>query len=282
MNSLEAAAASLTEAEGAAKIAAQPTVLHVEGIPHLVMPQGWQMQSAGHLMPCPPRKMGTLKIHEADSFIEVVKRYGSLADCNIYLDVNYATRHIQATAVFNDHADGVGEPGWRDHRAVFNPRMSEEWTRWTKNDRQVMEQAKLAHFLEENIADIVTGEGMPNGSDILTFVAAMQETRKVKYGSAVNLQNGMVQIEFIEDGDHGTKGKLDLFRQFAIGVRPFAGGDAYQIKAFLRYRIDRNNGSISFWYELQRADRVLEDASRSMVDKIKTATGLPVIFGTAE
>lgn len=281
MNSL-ASVASLTEAEGAAKIAAQPTVLHVEGIPHLVTPEGWNLESAGHLMACPPRKKGTLKIHEADSFIDVAKRYGSLADCNIYLDVDYAANRIQATAVFNDHGDGEGEPGWRDHRAVFTPRMSEEWTRWLKNDRQAMEQAKLAHFLEANIADIATGENLPSGSDILLFVAAMQETRKVKYGSAVNLQNGMVQIEFIEDGDSGTKGKLEMFKQFAIGVRPFTGGDAYQIKAFLRYRIDRNNGGITFWFELQRADRVLEDASRAIVEKIRNATGLPVIYGTAE
>lgn len=277
-----ASAVTLTEAEGAAKIAAQPTVLHVEGIPHLVTPEGWHLESAGHLMPYPPRKMGTLKIHEVDSFIDVAKRHGSLANCNIYLDVDYAANRIQATAVFNDHGDGEGEPGWRDHRAVFTPRMSEEWKRWTGKDRQVMEQAKLAHFLEENIADIATGEGLPSGSDVLLFVAAMQETRRVKYGSAVNLQNGMVQIEFIEDGDNGTKGKLEMFKQFAIGARPFTGGDAYQIKAFLRYRIDRNSGGITFWYELQRADRVLEDASRAIVEKIRTATGLPVIYGTPE
>lgn len=51
----------------------------------------------------------------------------------------------------------------------------------------------------------------------LLFVAAMQETRKVKYGSAVNLQNGMVQIEFIEDGDSGTKGGEDQERHGPAG-----------------------------------------------------------------
>ena len=73
-----------------------------------------------------------------------------------------------------------------------------------------------------------------------------------------------------------------MFREFALGLRPFDGGDAYQVKAFLRYRIDRNTGQIVFWFELQRPDRVLEDASKAMVDKIKTSTGLPVIFGTPE
>jgi uncharacterized protein YfdQ (DUF2303 family) len=66
----------------------------------------------------------------------------------------------------------------------------------------------------------------------------------------------------------------------AQDIRLFANGDAYQVKAFLRYRIDRNSGEIQFWYELQRPDRILEDASRAMVEKIRTSTGLPVIFGT--
>lgn len=271
-----------TEAEAIAELAAQPHRLDIEGVPHVAAPEGWRLTSHADLLPTPKRKKGTLRIDEVDSFIDVTKRYGSLADCNVYLDVDYSANHIKATAILNDHADGEGAPGWRDHRAVFAPRMSEEWKRWLGKDRQAMEQAKLAHFLEENIGDIATGDGLPTGSDILAFVSAMQETRKVKYGSAVNLQNGMVQIEFIEDGDNGTKGKLEVFRQFAIGVRPFSGGEAYQVSAFLRYRIDRNSGAIVFWYELQRADRVLEDASRAMVERIKGETGMPVIFGTPE
>jgi len=271
-----------TDAEALIHASKKPEIIHVEGVPHLLTPEGYTSASLAALLPTPSRKRGTLIIDDTDSFIDVAKRYGSLANCNIYLDVDYAKQRINAAAIFNDHADGEGEPGWRDHRATFTPRMSEEWKRWLENDRKLLEQAKLAHFMEENIADIATGEGLPSGADVLTFVSAMQETRKVKYGSAVNLQNGMVQIEFIEDGDNGTKGKLDIFRQFAIGLRPFSNGDAYQIKAFLRYRIDRNTGQITFWFELQRPDRVLEDASKAMVEKIKTATGLPVIFGKPE
>lgn len=268
-----------TEAAAVAKLAAAPTIQSIEGVPILLMPEGWISVARPDLLPTPARKTGTIETHDVDSFIAVAKRHGSLSDCTIYLDVDYVASRIQATAVFNDH--GADTPGWRDHRATLTPRLSEEWKRWTSNDRKTMEQVKLAHFFEENIADFAALEKMPSGGDVLTFVAGLQETRKVKYGSAVNLQNGMVQIEFIEDGDSTTKGKLEMFKQFALGIRPFANGAPYQVHAFLRYRIDRNTGQITFWYELQRADRVTEDASKALIDTIIAGTGLPVIFGKA-
>jgi uncharacterized protein YfdQ (DUF2303 family) len=144
-----------------------------------------------------------------------------------------------------------------------------------------MKQAELGMFLEANVGDIVSPHDskLPTGSDVLGFVLTLQDNRKVKYGSGVNLQNGMVQIEFTEEGDSATKGKLELFREFALGLRPFANGAAYQLRAFLRYRVDRNSGELTFWYELQRPDRVLEDACKETVAQIREKAGVPVLFG---
>lgn len=275
---------SKTEAEAIAELNQKPFTLTVEGIPIVMAPSAWGFREYEKLLPRPTRKTGTLIAHDVDSFISIIKRHGSLATSNVYLDVDYANNKVAATAIFNDHQDSAGDPGWRDFRATFAPRHSEEWRRWTTNHKQPMDQAKFAHFLEENVGDIVqpTESRLPTGADVLTFVSTLSETRKVKYGSGINLQNGMVQIEFIEEGDSGTKGKLELFREFAIGVRPFFNGDAYQVRAFLRYRIDRNTGAIAFWYELQRHDRALEDASRAVIERIKAESGATVIFGKPE
>lgn len=268
-----------TEAEAIAKLAATPKVLQPGGVPYLVFPDGWRAEDVEHDLPSPLRKQGYIQIHEVNSFIDVCKRYGSLAACNVYLDVDYAKQNIAAIAIFNDHADGDGVAGWRDHRAIFKPAFSEEWKRWNLHNKIEMTQIKLANFLEDNIADIVPGDKLPSGSDVLTFVTKLEETRKVKYGSAINLQNGMVQIEFIEEGDSATKGRLELFREFAIGIRPFFNGEGYEIRALLRYRIERNTGQITFWYELKRPDRVLEEASKELIETIRSKTGLPIIFG---
>ncbi len=278
-----------TEAQTIADLAAVPLIKTEDGMPPLAFtPTGsgeYSMTSLEKYLPTPMRKAGTVVLHELDSFIDFVKRQGSLTYSNIYLDVDYGQSKVKAVAIFNDHSDkDETATGWRDHRAVFNPRWSEEWNRWVKNSGNAMGQVELANFLEKNIGDIVGNEGnkMPTGSEVLTFVSALTETRKVKYGSAVNLQNGMVQIEFVEDGDNNTKGKLDMFREFAIGIRPFHHGQAYEMKAFLRYRIDRNSGEIRFWFELQRSDKVLEDACADMISKIKAEAGVPVLFGTPE
>lgn len=274
--------ASDTEAAAVAALSARPIKDELHGTPMLLLPKGggaWEMRLAEEALPAPTRKRGTVIAHEVDSFVEIVKRHGSLADCTVYIDVDYGANRVKAVAVLNDH--GADSAGWRDHRAIFEPRFTEEWARWTRNNRQPMEQVKLAHFLEENIGDIAApaNTSLPTGADVLAFVSRLEDTRKVKYGSAVNLQNGAVQIEFIEDDDKAQRGRLELFREFAIGVRPFLNGDAYQVRAFLRYRIDRNTGQITFWYELQRADRVLEDACRATVEAIRAKTGLTVVFG---
>lgn len=277
-----------TEAEAVAELVVSPSIEYNDQLPPLAfLPDGpakFELISMEQHLPAPLRKKGTVKLHELASFIDVVKKQGSLTSTNIYLDVDYSQSRIQATAVFNDHSDNANDAGWRDHRAMFFPRFSEEWNRWINTSGKQMAQVELAHFLERNIADIAGSEGskLPSGSEVLTFVSKLEETRKVKYGSAVNLQNGMVQFEFVEDGDSNAKGKLDMFREFAIGVRPFQHGEAYQVKAFLRYRIDRNTGEIKFWFELQRADKVLEDACKEMIDAIKSSAGVPVLFGTPE
>lgn len=278
-----------TEAQAIADLTSTPEVVHLPNLPPIAfIPNGdgqYIMSSLEKMLPAPLRKSGVVKLHDLESFIDFVKRQGSLTYSNIYLDVDYGNSRVQAVAIFNDHSDkDETATGWRDYRAVFNPRWSEEWNRWVKNSGNSMSQVELANFLEKNIGDIVGNEAnkMPTGSEVLTFVSALTETRKVKYGSAVNLQNGMVQIEFVEDGDNNTKGKLDMFREFAIGIRPFHHGQAYEIKAFLRYRIDRNSGEIRFWFELQRADKVLEDACADMIKEIKAEAGVPVLFGTPE
>lgn len=251
----------------------------INGIELAAVPTGYTLESLEKHYETPARKRGTVHMHDAEGFIHVVKRYGSLSDCVVYIDADYATQHVAAVAVFNDH--GEDAPGWRDHRAVFEPRFTEEWKRWAEKNSKPMSQAELGMFLEANAGDIVTppDSKLPTGSDVLGFVVTLQETRKVRYGSAMNLTNGMVQLEFVEEGDQATKGKLELFREFALGLRPFANGQAYQVKAFLRYRIDRNSGEIKFWFELQRPDRVLEDACRETVQLIRDKAGVPVLFG---
>ena len=191
------------------------------------VPDGYSVKDMSNLLEAPARKSGATAMHDVDSFITMVKRHGSLAECLIYIDADYVAQRVNAVAVFNDHGDDPLSTGWRDHRATFTPRLTEEWKRWAQRagKKNAMTQTEFGFFLEENLGDI----NKPDGGEVLSFVTTLTETRKVKYGSAVNLTNGMMQLEYTEEGDAATKGKLDMFREFTLGIRPFMGSSAYSL-----------------------------------------------------
>lgn len=258
-------------------MARKPVVLD-EGLGSclIAVPEPYVIEQHNEHLPYPPRARGTVTMHDVASFIVLVNRHANPEHALIYVDADYKNGLIYAVAVFNDHTPG-GQPGWCDHRARFSPIRTEEWDRWKGADGKAnaMSQDDFAFFLEANADDIIE----PDGSEVLTFVLTLSDTRKVRYGSAINLTNGMMQIEFTEEGDNATKGKLELFKEFTLAIRPLRGTDPYRIKARLRYRIERNSGAISFWFELHRPDRILEDAARKLVERIAGETQVTVLAG---
>jgi uncharacterized protein YfdQ (DUF2303 family) len=269
-----------TEAHAIAELSQKPFISTEHSIsPMAFLPDGhgsWKSQSLEEFQVKPSRKKGSVALHDVDSFIAIAKRHGTKEASVIYIDADYTRNRVSSTVVFNDHGD---ETGWRDHRAVFTPRQTKQWDDWIQNNGKKMGQEDFGNFFEQHIADFAPVPGMPNGSAVLTFVLQLQETRTVRYGSATNLQNGMMQLEFTEESDAATKGNLELFKEFALGMSPFFGGKPYQIDAFLRYRIDRTTRQISFWYELKQPEVILQSACEDMIAEIKEQTGLPVVFG---
>lgn len=272
-----------TEAQTIADLSQKPFVQDVSGIPFTFTPKGdgaWDFASLEAHLEKPARKKGTTTLHDVESFIATCKRYGSLGSAVIYINADYTHNKVEATAIFNEHGDDGNPAGWRDHKALFIPRQTKQWQDWISFDSKKLNQIDLANFFEQNISDFAATPGKPTGGEVLTFVTCLQETRTVKYGSAINLQNGLVQLEFTEDNEKAQKGKLELFKEFSLGLSPFFGGEAIQVDAFLRYRIDRNTGGIAFWYELKKPEKVLEFACANIIKQIKEQTGLPVLFGT--
>ena len=55
---------------------------------------------------------------------------------------------------------------------------------------------------------------------------------------------------------------------------------SYPIEARLKYR--ESSGKLAFWYELIRQDRVFKTAVMAELDRIKEATGFPIVFGVSK
>lgn len=218
-------------------------------------------------------------MRDADSFIEYVKRHGSLTDCTIWCLADYVQGKIAFTGIINDHGADDTKPAWRDHRAMFSPEFSEEWRRWTAFNKKQLSQTEFAAFIEDNLKDIASpdGSGLPSGAAMLEMALSFEATQDMRFKSAIRLSNGGVNLSFVQDDDAQTLQKMSVFERFAIGVPVFWNGDAYQIDARLRYRV--RDGKLAFWFELIRADKVLEAAATTVISTIKEKTGNPFFFG---
>lgn len=250
-------------------------------IKRIALPPGWTLNEKDDSknLPGPLRKTARVRVRDADSFIDYLKRHGSLTDCTIWCLADYVQGKIAFTGIVNDHGEDESKPAWRDHRASFAPEFSEEWRRWTGFNKKPFTQAEFAAFIEDNLRDITCpdGSGLPTGAQMLEMSLAFEAKQDMRFKSSIRLQNGGVNLSFVNDDDAQTIAQMQVFERFAIGVPVFWGGDAYQLDARLRYRV--RDGKLSFWFELVRQDKVLEAAAKTVIDLIKEKTGNPFFFG---
>jgi len=253
----------------------KPILTTIENRPAALIPDGYKLEMLEKLMPNPARKVGTVTLSDLNSFIDYVKRDGSLASCRIYAAVDVIEGKVSFTAVLNDHEEEKAH--WRDYRTVYTPAKSVEWLTWMKSDGKPMTQADFAKFLEDNVKDIASVAGMPSGAQMLAMALDFEAKQEVIIKSSTRLQSGTVAFSYVDKEDDATVKRMEVFQRFTLGLAPFFNGAAYQLAARLKYK--HNSGKLSFWYELVRPDLVLQDATSDLIKTIKEQTGFPVYYG---
>ncbi len=248
----------------------------VPEIPYAVIPEGYKLEDLERLFQIPARKRGHVTLNDADSFVAYTKRHGSLASCTIYGAADFEAQTASLAAIINDHTED--RPEWRDHKATYIPIQTVEWKRWKKNNAQVMAQEAFAAFLEENMGDIATVDGMPSGTNMLSMALEFEATSDKRFKSRLNLQGGGVNLLFVDQDNPDTEQRMKFYERFSLGIRVFLNGHPYRLDARLKYR--QSNGKLQFWYELIRPDRVFQDAVQTEFKTIKEATGFHLLFGT--
>lgn len=277
---LESLAETGNIAETLAREIKAPSVIDApfSDITRVALPPGWTLAERDDekLGATPRRKVARVKLLDAPSFIDYVQRHGSLAYSTVWCQADYVAGKVAFQAILNDHGEEE-EPHWRDHRASYQPVFSEEWTRWIGKHKHVFSQAEFASFIEDNLANIASAEGLPTGAQMLEMAISFEANQDMRFKSAIRLQNGGVQMSFVQDDDGQTLARMQLFDRFAIGIPVFWGGDAYRIDARLRYRV--RDGKLTFWFELVRQDKVLEAATATLIALVREQTGNPFFFG---
>jgi uncharacterized protein YfdQ (DUF2303 family) len=246
----------------------------------VALPPGWKLElrdDDAKLLKAPRRKLASIRAHDAESFIEYVKRHGSLANSTVWCKADYRNGKVIFTGILNDHGAAENEAAWRDHRANFTPEFAEEWDRWVGQNKKPLSQADFATFIEDNLKDIASVEGSPSGAQMLEMAIAFEANQEMRFKSAIRLQSGGVQMSFAQDDDAQTIQKMQAFDRFSLGIPVFWNGDAYRVDARLRYRV--RDGKLFFWFELIRQDKVLEAATQMVIKQIREQTGAPFFFG---
>ena len=245
----------------------------------VALPPGWSMKEYNDekLQPAPCRKTANVSLQDDTSFTNYLKKHGSLANSSIWCHASYSNSDVSFTAILNDHGDEENQPAWRDHLATFKPKFSEEWVRWINKNKQPFSQPEFAAFIEENMKDIASVEGSPSGGQMLEMALNFEANQDMRFKSAVRLQSGGINMSFVQTDDAQTIAQMQMFDRFTLGLPVFWSGDAYQVNARLRYR--QREGKLTFYYELVRQDKVLEDATLTLINKIRESTGNPFFFG---
>jgi uncharacterized protein YfdQ (DUF2303 family) len=248
------------------------------GIPYAVVPEGFRLRDLESLLPAPARKRAKVTLQDAKSFIEYIKKHGSLDNCTLYADVNYEAFSCSLIAVINDNGADVSDAQWRDHTATFVPELSHEWKAWTRKNQAVQAQSDFASFLEENMSDIANIDpGMPTASEMLQMALDFEMHSNKRFKKTVDLQSGGVALEYVDQADENTT--MRLYKRFVIGIPVFQNSSsAYPIQARLKFR--QNADRLVFWFELVRSDRVYEQAVKEMIEKIHDETGCMLLYGT--
>ena len=240
---------------------------------HMAVPEKFKLIDLEVAMAAPRRAKGTVTLDDDTSFVSYVNAMGGAP---IFCTIRDNQQRPEFVAVFNGHA-GPNEPGWGDLRAVFGPTPSVEWARWTKSNGQLQEQAAFATWLEDNAKDIAEAPGCPTAAQMLEMALSFESTQDARLRSSIRLQNGGVELTYVNKEDEATVQKMRMFDRFAIGIAPFRGGTNYEIKARLRYRV--RDSKVHFWYELIRSDLVLEDAVKDLATRIQIGTDSPLYYG---
>lgn len=237
--------------------------ISINGLPSVIVPRDYQVETFPETLDRPLRLAQSIEATDAQSWLDYWNRF---ADDHSTAFFNQKIGKLLGILDYHETLDDDAPlPRHGEHRVAYAFPQTVEWQRWQSHSGKPMGQADFALFIEDAIPDIVS----PPGADLLEIVTTLQAKTGITFASATRLDNGQVQFVYQEDikGTAGAKGTLKIPDTLQLGIRLFQGMAAYAIEARFRYRI--KDGGVTFWYDLVRPERIVEDAMGQVYDQIK-------------
>jgi len=225
----------------------------------------------------PPRKTGSFRFGDPQSFIDFYKMHESAAPVYAELDKSGMPRF---TAVLNDHTKDQADH--RDFRASFTPAFATEWVTWTGHsgkDAAFASPKDFALFIQDNAPDFVS----PSSADMLSLALNFRIKSDGVFNCAQRLQDGHMQLTFnhvvTAQATNAAGGEVTIPDQFTLSLPVYEMPNAgvYTIQARLNFRT--NGQGVTLWYELVRPRKVLLTAFQDAWKQIAAATGAKMLLG---
>ncbi|QQR69082.1 MAG: DUF2303 family protein [Alphaproteobacteria bacterium] len=269
----------------------------------MILPQGQSVASIKPLLDeyraAPERRQGTAHLDTLDSFIAHVNRF---KDDDSVVFANISTIKPSILAVLDYHCRGAkGSPRFGRHRASYACPLSEQWGEWGASNGKKMSQVDFAAFIENRIEDVIPPPDLdpkedadksltdlsrllggkfagPHGLMELSRGISINESAKAT--QAVNIASGEATLQYTSEHQDGQGQRIQVPNLFLIAIPVFNGGDLYRIPVRLRYRLA--GGSVSWFYEMYRKDKVFDHAFREICQGAEKGTALPLLYGSPE
>jgi len=166
---------------------------------------------------------------------------------------------------------------WGEHVAAYTCPFSPEWTTWTAASGKPMNQEAFALFMEDNFLNITR----PDHSTMIEVSRRLEVTKGCAFKSSKRLSDGQVQFQYTENQE-AAAGEFQVPEEFVLALPVFRGGQAYEVKARLRYRLQ--GSQLSMWYELIRPDRIRDHAVAEITTKVRglLTDKVPLYLGETE
>jgi len=225
----------------------------------------------------PRRATGDVRVNTLEAFIALTNRHVS-PETVVYVDDGAQPKLV---AVLNDHGGGA-EPGWRDHRIVYLPALSEEWKAWAANEGKPLAQVTFAELLEDRCLDVIAPSSAgPKTQGIIEQLgvkaAYPAELQGLAKGLSVKVDQHVKEVRRLDSGEmqviyseqhNGEDGKpLSVPNAFVVAIPVFLGGAAYTHVVRLRYRA--REGRITWSYNVVHADQAKRDAVLDMMSTVR-------------
>lgn len=230
------------------------------------------------LLPTPVSDAGIARMHDLASFLAYWKEH-ALPHSRLYATMQ---PNIMFTGVIDEHVP-KGAPAWRDHRVVYTPTHSKEWTSWRAQDhKHFASNEVLAYWIEDQLPDITH----PPADAFMAMIVSFRVDESRYWNNEVKLSNGLADFSYkkIVSGSalDAAGGRVEIPEQFRIEIPVFEGIDAPRYPIEVRFRWRSREGSIAFWYEMVRPHKIVEKAFTDLLDRVREDATGQLLFGSAE